>query len=79
MRPGLRIGGVVFAALLASVFVLAALRGVLRAGDGAPSADRVPERSVLPGAGLALAAGRHAEEPRLQRSTMLEHKSPNMW
>jgi sugar lactone lactonase YvrE len=41
VRPGLRIGGVVFAALLAIAFVLAAVRGVLRAGDGAPTADRV--------------------------------------
>jgi DNA-binding beta-propeller fold protein YncE len=40
VRPGLRTGGILFAAIVAGVLV-AAVRGVLRAGVGASSADRV--------------------------------------
>ena len=41
MRPGLRIGGIVLSAAVAAALVLATMRGVLRAGVGALSADRV--------------------------------------
>ena len=41
MRPNLRTGGIVLPAAIAAAFVLATMRGVLRAGVGALSADRV--------------------------------------
>jgi hypothetical protein len=41
MRSGSKTGGIVFAAAIAAGFVLATMRGVLRAGVGALSADRV--------------------------------------
>ncbi len=41
MRPSLRTAGIVLPAAIAAALVLATMRGVLRAGVGAPSADRV--------------------------------------
>jgi sugar lactone lactonase YvrE len=41
VRPGLRTGGIVLTAAIAAALVLATMRGVLRAGVGAVSADRV--------------------------------------
>ena len=41
MRPSLRTGGIVLPAAIAGALVLATVRGVLRAGVGALSADRV--------------------------------------
>ena len=41
MRPGLRTGGIVLLALIVIALATEIMRGVLRAGVGAPSADRV--------------------------------------